>query len=252
MAAPTWPSTFPDPDANGFAHEPEDILERTQMRIGPQRVRLIQTTPITKVPQTWTMSMAQYSAFIEWFAHTLSHGAKSFYAPIFKGGTFETHEVRFTAPYRDFYISPSEVGVSATLEILDVFVPIPIVSDAVLMGAEWITYTQLGATNVVTLGTAPNPHTPKKVEIRIEQAFKGGSAIPLYVGRSTSGTPTELVNLTDLRSFVAPSTILVASGYPYAGTSMNVLQNAQRTYVAKLDVGSATLGRALVAVYWDE
>lgn len=250
MADIYWPSSFPAPDRGQYDHKPRDIAQRTEMQVGPPRVRRMQTRAIYEIEQDWTFTQAGYQAFQEFYDHRLAYGTKAFYAPIYRAGAFETHEVRFAKPYTARYISQSEMSVSGSLLVLDTFVAIS--SGWTLAAVAFVGYLDFGSAKRVPLVTPPNPHTPMKIEVRFEETFVAGGSCFLQAGRAASASPTQLCNILDARIYSAPTTLSITAGHTSAGSRLNVPQNNADPYDILLGGTAPTKGRASVAAYWVE
>jgi hypothetical protein len=63
----TWPTTLPAPKKEGYSLRPFDQTLRTDMEVGPARVRRTTTVRNDTITLSWVMTDAQFLAFRSWF-----------------------------------------------------------------------------------------------------------------------------------------------------------------------------------------
>lgn len=93
----TFPSTLPGHLATGHAIETKDQTVRSDMEIGPARVRRISTAANDSIPISWIFSADELEIFRDWFDldSGANGGASWFYMPIDVGYGSSVQEVRF-------------------------------------------------------------------------------------------------------------------------------------------------------------
>lgn len=78
---PTWPTTLPRPERNGFSRVPQDARQRRQNEAGPPSYR----KKFSSVADTVTLSVLltrwQKSTFDTFYRTTLDFGTRAFYMP---------------------------------------------------------------------------------------------------------------------------------------------------------------------------
>ena len=62
-----WPDTLGAPSIPGFTLRPRDQARRTDMEVGPKRVRRISMSALELVTAPWRFDAAQVSAFKDWY-----------------------------------------------------------------------------------------------------------------------------------------------------------------------------------------
>lgn len=120
----TWPNTLPNPSQDGYTLKPETQTIRTDMEVGPARVRRITTVRNDTVNLSWFMTNAQFDTFRTWFedsATGLSGGVGWFTGMPLKvgGGIQTTLECRFNGGTYEASIVPGDMAwtVSGMLEV---------------------------------------------------------------------------------------------------------------------------------------
>lgn len=117
----TWPSMLPgasDPSGYGFSPEPANV--RTQMDVGPARVRRRTSAPPTSVDVQFIFTEEEMEVFEAWFKYELADGAAWFSAPYYNGTGLNTVEARFMGdeePYKARTIAPRQFSVTARWEV---------------------------------------------------------------------------------------------------------------------------------------
>lgn len=120
MAA--WPTSLPQPIADGYRLAPEDPVIRTDMEVGAPRARRRTSARNDRVEVKWLFTDAQFVIFRDWFddaAAGASGGAAWFNVRLKIGtGGMADVEARFAGIWKsaDHY-APDIWVVTATLEI---------------------------------------------------------------------------------------------------------------------------------------
>lgn len=119
MAA--FPGTMPLPNEADYAQTPEVGSIRTDMSIGPARVRRTVTAIVTQTKISWDMNYTQLAAFRTFFHTTIDQGTQWFTMNLFVGNAYVNKTVRFVGGYVAGYFNSTEDGhlwrVSATIEV---------------------------------------------------------------------------------------------------------------------------------------
>ncbi len=97
----TWPITLPAaPLAAGYVVEPGSQVLRSDMEVGPARVRRITSARNDQVSLSVELSAAQVQIFRNWFDGDLAGGSNWFVGlSLDLDGTITAPECRFVGPY---------------------------------------------------------------------------------------------------------------------------------------------------------
>lgn len=119
----TWPTTLPNPTESGYSLRPESQTIRTDMEVGPARMRRITSARNDSIALSWFMSNSQFTTFRAWFENGttgLAGGVGWFTGMPLKAGDGiqTTLECRFTGPYEATTVPGGMAWtVSATVEV---------------------------------------------------------------------------------------------------------------------------------------
>lgn len=117
----TWPSMLPSASSpSGYGLAPQSKNVRTQMEIGPARVRRRTRSAPVSVDVQFIFTQQEMAIFEAWFEHEIDNGAAWFSAPYFNGSGLTTVEARFVEeeePYRARMAGPLEFSVTARWEV---------------------------------------------------------------------------------------------------------------------------------------
>lgn len=117
MADATWPTTLPiRPSARSFNEQEEPNIARTNMDVGPPKVRRRATAAINRLELTYIMDSQQVEIMKDFIHFTLNDGAEFF--DFFHPRTEVFIEVRLIEPPRITYAGFDRYNVSIILEEL--------------------------------------------------------------------------------------------------------------------------------------
>ena len=117
----TFPATLPAPNVAGYSIAPGDATVKTQMEVGPARVRRRTSAPPEIYSVSWTLTDAEMNTFRTWFADDSTgavHGAAWFDISIPDGfAGFATRSARFDGPWEASATAGLNWTVAAKLEV---------------------------------------------------------------------------------------------------------------------------------------
>lgn len=111
-----WPSYLPIALRAGYAVEAADVVARTEMEGGPQRLRQIAPPGPEGIPVSWIMSENVIEAFRAFWVYDLNSGAALVDMPIRTGAALSVQAVNFSGAYRQEPAGARSWLVSATVQ----------------------------------------------------------------------------------------------------------------------------------------
>lgn len=95
---------LPLPTFDGYAIDPQDPVNRTDMEQGPARQVLLYTAVPEGIPVRFRFTQWEYAVFRSWIKHKANFGAAWFNITLLTGLGMVSHEVRFygqgNSPYK--------------------------------------------------------------------------------------------------------------------------------------------------------
>jgi len=113
---PTFPDTLPAPLANSFQEQPANNIVRTQMDVGPAKVRRRTTANVRSISVAYVLSEAQLQTLETFFLTDAAGGALSF--DFTHPRTGATVTARFTEPPQYASMNGLYYQVTVSLEVL--------------------------------------------------------------------------------------------------------------------------------------
>lgn len=117
----TWPTTLPQPIADGYMLAPEDPGIRTDMEVGAPRARRRTHARNDRVDLRWLFTDAQFATFRSWFDDDTGAGGGAAWFDVrlrIGSGGMADVEARFAGVWKSAdHIAPDLWVVTATLEI---------------------------------------------------------------------------------------------------------------------------------------
>lgn len=109
---------LPNPTVAGYTLAPQDQTIRTDMDVGPPRVRRRSSAGYDAISLAWRFNSNEMQAFREWFDNEVQGGAAWVMVPVADGyGSVTRREARFVGPF-SASLSPGLVwDVTAKVEI---------------------------------------------------------------------------------------------------------------------------------------
>ena len=116
----TWPSTLPHPLRSGYTLEPQDATVRTDMDVGPARVRRRTRSAPDTITLSWLFDAAQMAAFRAFWDDEWNAGAAWVVIPL-RDGTSTALVSRECRPrqasFKAAVVSSSHWQVDMTIEV---------------------------------------------------------------------------------------------------------------------------------------
>ncbi|HRI77598.1 MAG TPA: hypothetical protein PLX33_11510 [Alphaproteobacteria bacterium] len=113
---PTFPDTLPAPLANSFQEQPANNIVRTQMDVGPAKVRRRTTSNVSSIRVAYVLSAAQVDEIQTFFAEDTAGGALGF--DFTHPRTGATVTARFNEPPQYASMNGLYYQVTVSLEVL--------------------------------------------------------------------------------------------------------------------------------------
>jgi len=114
---PAWPDSLPAPSIQGYGLEPEDMVLRTQMQMGPARQRRQYTRAPTRIPVRWVFKPLHMQIFESWYHHEIEDGQAWFDVALQTGAGITTLNARFVGVWKSRLVSKVSWEVTGMLEV---------------------------------------------------------------------------------------------------------------------------------------
>lgn len=111
-----WPSYFPIALRAGYGVQAADVVARTPMEGGPQRLRQIAPPGPEQIPVSWIMSSAVLQMFRAYWIYDLASGSALVDLPLLTDGALAMQTINFVGAYRQELVGAKTWRVSATVE----------------------------------------------------------------------------------------------------------------------------------------
>ena len=125
---PTWPTTLPLPQQEGYGLEPQQAFLRTDVDQGPAIQRRRFSSSPTDIPLNLDLTNEQFETFEAWYHYEILDGASWFNMTLYNGNGLNTVEARFKSVYKAAPKGGLSWVVTATLESRNM----PLISEAEL------------------------------------------------------------------------------------------------------------------------
>lgn len=116
----SFPATLPKPSVQSYTGTTEQAFIRTDFESGYARQRQRYTATPQQRSVQWVFSAAQMATFKNFFYNTIGLGTDWFQMDLDIGNGINTYDCRFTQPYQDMLLPPSNWQVTGSLEVREI------------------------------------------------------------------------------------------------------------------------------------